>query len=138
MAKRLAKFLKDGDADVVVRFDYSKVPVGHQEPLREDAKAIRSNLIRAAGYLMDTHGAWLPWVEAEAGMSAPKGRDAIKVFRRFRDTPLLFADLDLALPETAIVRLAASPGLPDRSSCHYISAYTGVRCITGSGTSWLR
>jgi hypothetical protein len=129
MAKRLAKFLKDGDADMVVRFDYSQVPAEHQEPLREDAQAIRSNLIKAAGYLMDTgerlarwrdtlpHGAWLPWVEAEAGMSAQKARDAIKVFRRFRDTPLLFADLDLALPETAIVRLAAAPGYALEDVC---------------------
>jgi hypothetical protein len=120
MAKRVAKIVKDA-ADVIVAFDYSKVPAEHREPLRADALAIRSNLIRAAGYLMDTgerlarwrdvlpHGAWLPWVEAEAGMSAQSARDAINVFLRFRDKPLLLQDFDLALPQTALVRLATAP-----------------------------
>jgi hypothetical protein len=120
MAKRLAEIVKNA-ADVIVGFDYSKVPAEYREPLRADAVAIRANLITAAGYLMDTgerlarwrdvlpHGAWLPWVEAEARMSAQSARDAINVFLRFRDTPLLLDDFDLALPQTAIVRLATAP-----------------------------
>jgi len=120
MAKRLVKIKKE-DADVIVGFDYSQVPAEHRGPLHADAMAIRSNLIKAAYHLMDTgerlahwrdvlpHGAWLPWVVAEARMSPQKARDAINVFRRFRDTPLLLEDLDLALPETAIVRLATAP-----------------------------
>lgn len=120
MAKRLARIAEDA-AGVIVGFDYSKVAVEHRDALRADAKAIRSNLIKAAYHLMDTgerlarwrevlpHGAWLPWVEAEARMSPQSARDAINVFLRFRDIPLLLEDLDLALPQTAIVRLATAP-----------------------------
>ncbi|MGP2490844.1 hypothetical protein ACTDI4_04315 [Mesorhizobium sp. PUT5] len=119
MAKQLAKIGADA-ADVIVGFDYSSIAAEYREPLRADAMAIRSNLILAAGYLMDTgerlarwrdvlpHGAWLPWVEAEARMSAQSARDAINVFLRFRDSPLLLEDLDLALPQIAIVRLATA------------------------------
>lgn len=115
--------------DVLVGFDYSQVPAEHREPLHADALAIRSNLLRAAGYLMDTgqrllrwrsvlpHGSWLAWIETEAGMSAQSARDAINVYKRFQHAPLLLDDLNLALPQTAIVRLATAPDIAFEDVC---------------------
>lgn len=102
-------------------FDYSRVAAEHREPMKADAGEIRKGLIRAAGALMDAgerlsrwkeitpHGAWLDWVWEEAGMSDQSARDAINVFRRFEHSPTLLHDLDLALPPTAVVRLATAP-----------------------------
>lgn len=107
--------------DVIVRFDYSQVAAEHREALKLDAYEIRSELITAATSLMRAgqrltrwrdilpHGAWLPWVVAETGMSEQWARDAMNVFRRFGHAPTLLADLDIALPQTAIVRLATAP-----------------------------
>lgn len=107
--------------DVVIRFDYAQVPAEYHADMQADAKAIRMRLIEAAGNLMDAgerllrwkdvlpHGAWLPWVVAETGFSAQWARDAINVYRRFRHSPMLLIDHDLALPQTALVRLATAP-----------------------------
>lgn len=121
MAGRAMK--KDGrdQADIVIRFDYEQVPAEYHADMQADAKAIRMRLIEAAGTLMDAgerllrwkdvlpHGAWLPWVVAETGFSPQWARDAINVYRRFQHTPLLLMDLDLALPQTAVIRLATAP-----------------------------
>lgn len=120
MAGKLAK-AAGRNADVTVRFDYSQIPAEYRDELEADAIAIRGDLIQAANALIDAgwrlsrwrerlpHGSWLAWVVAEARMSPQKARDAINVFKRFRDSPTLLEDLELALPETAIVRLATAP-----------------------------
>ncbi|MCO5155941.1 MAG: DUF3102 domain-containing protein [Aquamicrobium sp.] len=102
-------------------FDYSRVPAAHRKPMKADAIEIRKGLIGAAAALMEAgerlsrwkeitpHGAWLDWVWEEAGMSDQSARDAINVFRRFEHSPTLLHDLDLALPPTALVRLATAP-----------------------------
>jgi hypothetical protein len=89
--------------------------------MKADAGEIRKGLIRAASALMDAgerltrwreilpHGTWLDWVWEEAGMSDQSARDAINLFRRFEHSPTLLHDLDLALPPTALVRLATAP-----------------------------
>lgn len=120
MARKLGK-TANHNADVTVRFDYSQMPAEYRDELEADAIAIRGDLIQAANSLIDAgwrlsrwrerlpHGSWLPWVVAEARMSPQKARDAINVYKRFRDSPTLLNDLELALPETAIVRLATAP-----------------------------
>lgn len=119
MAKRLPSN-KTATLDVV-RFDYSQIPTEHRNALKADATAIRKSLIQAAGALMDIgerlerwrdvlpHGAWLPWVLTETGMSDQWARDAINVFRRFRDKWTVLEDLDIALPQTALIRLSTAP-----------------------------
>lgn len=122
MAKSVRKSSTERKSpDVIVRFDYSQVAAEHREALKLDAYEIRSELITAATSLMRAgqrltrwrdilpHGAWLPWVVAETGMSEQWARDAMNVFRRFGHAPTLLADLDIALPQTAIVRLATAP-----------------------------
>ncbi|WP_164738537.1 DUF3102 domain-containing protein [Aquabacter cavernae] len=118
----MAKRLPSNDtmaSDVVVRFDYDQIPAEQRKALRADANAIRKSLVQALGALMDIgerlerwrdvlpHGAWRPWILAETGMSEQWARDAINVFRCFRDKSMLLEDL--ALPQTAIVRLSTAP-----------------------------
>ncbi len=118
MAKRLPARRELGDQG---GFDYSRVATEHREPMKADAGEIRKGLITAAGSLMDAgerfarwrailpHGTWLDWVWEETGMSDQWARDAINLFRRFEHSPTLLRDLDLALPPTALVRLATAP-----------------------------
>lgn len=113
--------IKNGGDNIVVGFNYDAIPAEHREQLRSDAIAIRASLIAGAQSLMDAgeklarwrdtlpHGAWLPWVEAETGMSEQWARDAINVFLRFREDPLFLKDEGLALPQTALIRLAKAP-----------------------------
>ncbi|MTH94935.1 hypothetical protein [Roseibium sp. RKSG952] len=113
--------IKNGGANIAVDFNYDAIPTEHREQLRSDAIAIRASLIAGAQSLMDAgeklarwrdtlpHGAWLPWVEAETGMSEQWARDAINVYLRFRGDPLFLKDNGLALPQTALVRLATAP-----------------------------
>ncbi|MEP9373292.1 DUF3102 domain-containing protein [Mesorhizobium sp. KR1-2] len=107
--------------DVVLGFDYGTVPTTVRDALQDDARAIRGRLIEAAGALMDIgerlnrarealpHGAWLPWLMTEAGMSEQWARDCIRVYTRFRSDRSIFQELNVALPPTAIVRLASAP-----------------------------
>ncbi|GGB34604.1 hypothetical protein GCM10011316_03360 [Roseibium aquae] len=113
--------IKNGGDNIAVGFNYDAIPAALREQLRSDAIAIRADLIAGARSLMEAgeklahwrdtlpHGAWLPWVEAETGMSEQWARDAINVYLRFRDNPLFLTDEGLALPQTALVRLATAP-----------------------------
>jgi predicted transcriptional regulator len=102
-------------------FDYEAIPPEHRETLREDACRIRKRLVETAVGVMEIgerlhrshellpHGAWLPWLVAETGMSEQWSRNCIDVFLRFRNDAAIFAELDVALAPTAIVRLAGAP-----------------------------
>lgn len=115
------EIMKEGPGRDIVGFNYSTVPADVRDHMRTDARAIRSSLKSAAVSFMEVgerlarwrdelpHGAWLPWVQTEIGMSEQSARDAINVHLRFRDNPMFFKDLNLALPQTALVRLAAAP-----------------------------
>lgn len=106
--------------DVVVEFNYEIVPPEDREDLERDTRLLRDGLIQITYTLLDAgerfarwkerlpHGAYLPWV-ATTGYSDESARRARVVYERFRDTPMLFTDLDLALPETSIVELAKAP-----------------------------
>ncbi len=115
------EIMKEGPDRDIVGFNYATVPADVREQMRTDARAIRSSLMSAAVSFMEVgerlarwrdelpHGAWLPWVQTEIGMSEQSARDAINVHLRFRDNPMFFKDLNLALPQTALVRLATAP-----------------------------
>lgn len=120
MAKSVTKFTQTDDT-LSVRFDYETVDPEHREGLREDAREIRARLKETALSMMDIgerlvrsrpklpHGAWLPWLLSETGMSESWSRGCIKLFRRFGDEAMLLEQLDVALPPTAILRLASAP-----------------------------
>lgn len=120
MAKTLAKFTVEDDT-LSVRFDYEKVDPAHRDGLQEDASEIRARLKETALSMMDIgerlvrsrpklpHGAWLPWLLSETGMSESWSRGCIKLFKRFGDDAMLLEQLDVALPPTAILRLASAP-----------------------------
>ncbi len=105
----------------VVSFNYDTIPVDLRKQLQADAQEIRTSLMKAAVSFMEVgerlakwrselpHGAWLPWVQTETGLSEQSARDAINVYLRFRDEPLFLKELGLALPQTALVRLATAP-----------------------------
>jgi hypothetical protein len=105
----------------VVGFDYDSLVPEHRRALQDDAREIRKCLIDAAGALMDVgkrlnrardilpHGAWLPWLVAETGMSEQWARDCVNLYLRFGDRPAILEELNLALSPTAIVRLATAP-----------------------------
>ncbi len=111
----------DSAEGVTANFNYASVPADVRDQMRTDASAIRSSLISASISFMEVgerlarwrnelpHGAWLPWVQIEIGMSEQSARDAINVFLRFRDNPLFLKEEGLALPQTALVRLAKAP-----------------------------
>lgn len=106
--------------ELVVPFDVGSVPAAIRQPLLEDTRALRDGLIQIAYTLLDAgekftrwkellpHGTYLPWV-ATTGYSEQSALDARNVYKRFKDSPQMFQDLDLALPETAIVNLSTAP-----------------------------
>lgn len=120
MAKTLAKFTVEDDT-LSIRFDYEKVDPAHRDGLQKDASEIRARLKETALSMMDIgerllrsrsklpHGAWLPWLLSETGMSESWSRGCIKLFKRFGDDAMLLEQLDVALPPTAILRLASAP-----------------------------
>lgn len=120
MAKSVTKFTQTDDT-LSVRFDYETVDPEYRAGLQEDAREIRARLKETALGMMDIgerlvrsrpklpHGAWLPWLLSETGMSESWSRDCMTLYKRFHDQPLLLDDLDVALPPTAIVRLASAP-----------------------------
>lgn len=107
-------------ADLGASFNIDNVPADIRQPLLEDTRALRDGLIQIANTLLDAgekftrwkerlpHGEYLPWV-ATTGYSESSALNARNVYARFKATPLLFSDLDLALPETAIVNLSTAP-----------------------------
>src|SRR5690606_18049566 len=106
--------------DIVVTFNIDAIPAADRQPLLEDTRALRSGLIQVAYTLLDAgekftrwkerlpHGAYLPWV-ATTGYSEQPARKACNVSKRFRDTPHQLGDLELAVPETAVVRCSTAP-----------------------------
>lgn len=97
----------NGKSDLVVVFNIESVPAPDRQPLMEDTRALRDGLIQVVYTLLDAgerftrwkerlpHGAYLPWV-ATTGYSPQSARDASNAYKRFKDTPLLFQDLDMA------------------------------------------
>lgn len=120
MTKPVTKFTVRDDT-LSVRFDYETVDPAHRDGLRNDAREIRERLKETAMSMMDIgerlirsrpklpHGAWLPWLLSETGMSESWSRGCMKLFRRFGDESMLLEQLDVALPPTAILRLASAP-----------------------------
>lgn len=120
MAKSVTEYTIT-DNTLSVRFDYKTVDPAHRDGLQEDAREIRARLRETAMAMMDigdllirarpklSHGAWLPWLLSETGMSESWSRNCIKLYKRFHDQPLLMGELDVALPPTAILRLASAP-----------------------------
>jgi|GEM_PF-2958963 len=105
----------------VPKFDYGQLPATAREALREHARGIRERLVFTALAMIDIgehlvaarpllpHGAWLPWLVAETGMSESWSRDCIRVFERFHERRQVVEEKIFALPATAFVRLAAAP-----------------------------
>lgn len=104
-----------------VGFNYDVVAPAHREAVQEDARQIRKRLIETACSMMDIgmrlhrsrhllpHGAWLPWLTSETGMSEQWARNCLSLHLRFGERPALVEELDVALAPTAIVRLATAP-----------------------------
>lgn len=121
MAKSAQRVATVDRGAAVVGFDYDSVVPERRRTLQDDAREIRKRLIDAAGALMDIgerlhrareilpHGAWLPWLVAETGMSEQWARDCVNLYVRFGDHPTILEELNLALSPTAIVRLATAP-----------------------------
>lgn len=120
MAKSITKFTYTDDT-LSVRFDYQAVDPAYRGELQEDAREIRARLKETALSMMDIgerlirsrpklpHGAWLPWLLSETKMSETWSRGCIKLFQRFGDEAMLLEQLDVAMPPTAILRLASAP-----------------------------
>ncbi len=120
MAKPITNFTYK-DNTLSVRFDYETVDPAVRGRLQEDAREIRARLKETTLSMMDIgkrlvrcrpllpHGAWLPWLLSETGMSESWSRGCMKLFQRFDNDELLLEQLDVAMPPTAIVRLATAP-----------------------------
>jgi hypothetical protein len=121
MAKTAQRVATVDRGAAVVGFDYESVVPERRRALQDDAREIRKRLIDAAGALVDIgerlrrarellpHGAWLPWLVAETGMSEQWARDCVNLYLRFGDRRAILEELNLALSPTAIVRLATAP-----------------------------
>lgn len=119
MAESLAKVTTADRGAAVVGFDYESVPEDVRRELQDSAREIRARLIETAAGMMDIgerllkakerlpHGAWLPWLVAETGMSEQWARNCVNLFLRFSPQPDLLEKLPL--PPTALVRLASAP-----------------------------
>lgn len=120
MARSRADFTLKDDT-LSIRFDYGKVAPEYRKSLQDDALEIRARLKETALSMMDIgerlsrcrpwlpHGAWIPWLLSETGMSESWARGCIKLFQRFGDQMTLLEGLDVAMPPTAIIRLASAP-----------------------------
>ena len=112
---------KKNAGEGAVSFNYDPIPEELGKQLQADAREIRTSLMKAAISFMEVgkrlancrsklpHGAWIPWLQTETGLSEQSARDAINVYLRFREEPLFLEELGLALPQTALVRLATAP-----------------------------
>ncbi|MCG6116153.1 MAG: MucR family transcriptional regulator [Mesorhizobium sp.] len=117
----MSKIASSSQGASLVEFDYESLPQEERETLQEDARQIRDRLVETTAAMIDIgnrltrardilpHGAWLPWLLSETGMSEQWARNCMNLSRRFADRPGLLAELDIALPPTAIVRLATAP-----------------------------
>lgn len=109
------------DQRASISFNYEAVNPLYRQNLIADAQAIRDRLRETSRALIDIgellararpqlpHGAWLPWLLSETGMSESWARGCIRVYKRFHNQRQLVAALDFALPPTAVVRLAYAP-----------------------------
>lgn len=121
MAETLAKVTTGDRGAAAVGFDYGSVPEAVRKELQDSAREIRARLVETATGMMDIgerlmkardslpHGAWLPWLVAETGMSEQWARNCINLYMRFAEQPRLLEELDVALSPTALVRLASAP-----------------------------
>jgi hypothetical protein len=121
MAESLAKVTTGDHGAASIGFNYESVPEAVRQELQDSAREIRARLVETAAGMMDIgkrllqakdrlpHGAWLPWLVAETGMSEQWARNCVNLFLRFSPQPDVLEQLDVALPPTALVRLASAP-----------------------------